>query len=80
VIDNPGKVAHLGIVASAHPDPDELRAAHAALSSVKVAPRSSRAFTLGGSLQKGDALVHVLQSFKGVVVGGLSVLMMADPK
>jgi hypothetical protein len=80
VLDNPGKVEHLGIVASTHSDPEELRSAHAALSSVKVAPRSSRAFTLGGSLKKGNALVHVTQSSKGVVVGGLSVLMMSDGK
>jgi hypothetical protein len=80
VIDRPGKVERLGIVASDHPDPAELEAATAVLSPVKIAPRSCRAFTLGGSLQKGNALIHVTQSLDERVVGGLSVLVMAEEK
>ena len=80
VIDRPGKVEGLGIVASDHSDPAELEAAAAVLSPVKIAPRSCRAFTLGGSLQKGNALIHVTQSLDERVVGGLSVLVMAEEK
>jgi hypothetical protein len=80
VLDKPGKVERLGIVASAHPDPEELEAATAALSHVEIAPRSCRAFTLGGSLQHGNALIHVTQSLDERVVGGLSVLLMAEEK
>jgi hypothetical protein len=80
VIDKPGKVEHLGIVASARPDPAELEAASAVLSAIKIAPRSCRAFTLGGSLQEGNALIHVTQSLDKRVVGGLSVLVMAEEK
>ena len=39
LIDKPGEVEHLGIVASAQPDPAELATAAAVLSSVKIAPR-----------------------------------------
>jgi hypothetical protein len=80
VIDKPGKVEHLGIVASAQPNPAELEAAPAVLPSVKVAPHSCRAFTLSGSLQKGNALIHVTQSLDEWVVGGLSVLVMTEEK
>jgi hypothetical protein len=80
VIDKPGKAERLGIVASAHPDPAELEASTAVLASVTIAPRSCRAFTLGGSLEKGNALIHVTQSLGERVVGGLSVLVMAEEK
>jgi hypothetical protein len=80
VIDKPGKVEHLGIVDSAHADAAALEAAPAALSSVRIGPHSCRAFTLGGSLQEGNALIHVTQSLDKRVVGGLSVLVMAEKK
>ncbi|MGA2258888.1 MAG: hypothetical protein ABSG53_29825, partial [Thermoguttaceae bacterium] len=80
VIDKPGKVERLGIVASAHCDPAELEAAPAVLSHVEIAPSSCRAFMLGGSLEKGNALIHVTQSLDERVVGGLSVLVLADKK
>jgi hypothetical protein len=80
VIGKPGKVEHLGIVASAHADTAALEAAPAALPSVRIAPHSCRAFTLGGSLQEGNALIHVTQSLDKRVVGGLSVLVMAEKK
>lgn len=59
---------------------EELEAATAVLSHVEIAPRSCRAFTLGGSLQQGNALIHVAQSLDERVVGGLSVLLMAVEK
>jgi hypothetical protein len=80
VLDRPGKVERLGIVASAKPDHRELEAAPAVLSRVRVAPRSCRRFTLGGSLESGNALINVTQSLDERVVGGLSVLVMAETK
>ena len=80
VIGKPGKFEHLGIVASANADAAALEAAPAALPSVRIAPHSCRAFTLGGSLQEGNALIHVTQSLDKRVVGGLSVLVMAEKK
>jgi hypothetical protein len=80
VIDRRGKIEHLGIVASDHPNPAELETATAVLSHVKIAPRSCRAFMLGGSLREGNALIHVTQSLDELVVGGLSVLVMAEER
>jgi hypothetical protein len=47
---------------------------------VKVSRRGARPFTLGVKLDKGNALIHVTQSLNGRVVGGLSVLAMAEEK
>jgi hypothetical protein len=80
LIDKPGKVERLGIVASAKPDPGELEAATAVLSPVKIAPRSCRLFTLSGGLEEGGALINVTQSLDERVVGGLSVLVIAETK
>ncbi|HEY6433526.1 MAG TPA: hypothetical protein VIZ17_16215 [Acetobacteraceae bacterium] len=80
VLDRPGKVEHLGIIADAHPDRAESRASSAAHSSIKIAPHSCRAFTLTGSLPEGNALIHVTQSLDERVVGGLSVLVLAEAK
>jgi hypothetical protein len=80
LLDKPGKVERLGLVASAKPDPKELEAAPAVLPRVRIAPRSCRRFTLGGTLEKGNALINVTQSLGERVVGGLSVLVMAEAK
>jgi hypothetical protein len=80
VIDKPGKVEHLGIAASDHPDAAELAAAPAVLRSAKIAGRSCRPFSLTGTLRTGNALIHVTQSLDDRVVGGLSVLVLADKK
>ena len=80
VLDKPGKVERLGLVASAKPDPKELEAAPAVLPRVRIAPRSCRQFTLGGSLERGNALINVIQSHGERVVGGLSVLVMSEVK
>ncbi len=80
MVDKPGKVEYLAIVASAKPDSAELETATAVLSHVKMASRSCRPFTLSGSLQRGNALIHVTQSLNERAVGGLSVLVMAGEK
>ena len=80
LLDKPGKVEGLGLVASAKPDPKELEAAPAVLSRVRIAPRSCRQFTLGGSLERGNALINVTQSHGDRMVGGLSVSVMAEAK
>jgi hypothetical protein len=76
--DKSGKVERLGIVASPKVDPAELEVASAVLSPVEIAPHSCRPFTLVGSLPEGNALIHVTQTLDEVVVGGLSVLVMAE--
>jgi hypothetical protein len=78
VLEKPGKVENLGIVASAEPHPAELENSTLIRSEVKIAPRSCHLLTLSGSLQSGNALIHVTQSVGDRVVGGLSVLVMAD--
>jgi hypothetical protein len=77
VLDHAGKVERLGIVASADPSAAELEPAPAELT-VKIPRRSCRRFTLGGLLLAGNALINVTQSRDQRVVGGLSVLAMAE--
>jgi hypothetical protein len=79
ILDKPGKVERLGIVASADPSAAELEQARAELT-VKIAPQSCRRFTLSGVLLMGNALINVTQSRDERVVGGLSVLAMAEQK
>jgi hypothetical protein len=79
ILDKPGKVERLGIVASAHPSDAELEQARAELT-VKIAAQSCRRFTLSGVLAEGNALINVTQSHDERVVGGLSVLAMAEQK
>ena len=79
ILDKPGKVERLGIVASADPSAAELEQARAELT-VKIAAQSCRRFTLGGVLPEGNALINVTQSRDQRVVGGLSVLAMAEEK
>jgi hypothetical protein len=79
VLHKPGKVERLGIVASADASAAELEKAHAELV-VKIAPMSCHRFTLGGVLPEGNALINVTQSRDQRVVGGLSVLVMAEEK
>ena len=80
VIDRPGKVEGLGIAASHKCGEAELEGATAVLSSVKIPPRSCHPFTLTGILQTGNALIHVTLTQDKRVVGGISVLAMADEK
>jgi hypothetical protein len=78
VYERPGKVERLGI-ARAKADAAELAKApnH---TRVKIPPRSSHPFTLGISLSRGNALIHITQSLDRRIVGGLSVLAMAEAK
>jgi hypothetical protein len=77
VLDRPGKFERLGIVASPNASDAELERAPAELK-VKIAPRSCVPFTLSGVLPEGNALINVTQTRHERVVGGLSVLAMAD--
>ena len=77
--DSPGKVERLGLVAGTKADAAQLKEAPGH-TRVKIPPRSAHPFTLGISLSKGNALIHVTQSLDGRIVGGLSVLAMADAK
>jgi hypothetical protein len=73
ILEKPGKFERLGITASAKPG----AAGSEATAEVKIARLSCHPFTLSGVLEEGNALVHVTQSLKERVVGGLSVLVMA---
>ena len=55
VMENPGKVNHLGLVASGKADSAELEKAPPSLARVKVPRRGVRPFTLGVRLEKGNA-------------------------
>ena len=79
ILDKPGKVERLGIVASADPSDAELEKARAELT-VKIGRQTCRRFTLGGVLTEGNALINVTQSRDQRVVGGLSVLAMAEER
>ncbi len=79
ILDKPGKVERLGIVASADPSAAELEQARPELT-VKIARQSCRRFTLVGTLPAGNALINVTQSRDEKVTGGLSVLAMAEGK
>lgn len=79
VLKKPGKVERLGIVASAEASAAELEKAPAELT-VKIARMSCRRFTLSGVLPEGNALINITQSRDQRVVGGLSVLAMAEEK
>jgi hypothetical protein len=78
VLDRPGKVARLGIV-GAKADATVLEKAPPQ-TRVRIPPRSAHPFTLGINLSSGNALIHVTQSLDKRVVGGLSVLAMAEAK
>ncbi len=79
ILDKPGKVERLGIVASADPSAAELEQAPAELT-VKIAAAELPPIYLGGVLPEGNALINVTQSRDQRVVGGLSVLAMAEEK
>jgi hypothetical protein len=79
VLTRPGKVERLGIVASADAGAAELERAPSEVT-VKIAPMSCRRFMLSGVLPEGNALIHITQSRDQRVVGGLSVLAMAEEK
>lgn len=72
VIENPGKVDGLGISGPGIPEAAEVGAV--------IAPHSCQTLTLSGVLETGNALIDVTQSLGGAVVGGLSVLVMAQGK
>ncbi len=79
VNERPGKVERLGIIAGAKANAAELEKA-ASHARVKIPPRGSHPFTLAISLSRGNALIHVTQSLDRRIVGGLSVLAMAEAK
>lgn len=80
LLEQPGKVEELSISGAAHPDHYETETGAGIASRMTLPPHSGRLLSLSGKLQKGNALVHVTQSFRGRVIGGLSVLVMAETK
>jgi hypothetical protein len=73
-----GNPEHLGFVQTRSPAPSELDAAHPVLEAVKLAPLSCTGFSLLGTLRGGRSLIHVTQRFEDQIVGGLSLLVVAE--
>jgi len=78
ILHKPGKFEHLGLTASHKKGGDGSETGPEDLPSVAIAPRSCQPFSLNGVLDEGNALIHVTQSLDGEVVGGLSLLVMAE--
>ena len=78
LLHRPSKVAHLGIVASAHPDSRKIEAAHPRLQAVKIPRGGHHNITLCGTLAEGAALIHVTQHHGDRMVGGVSVLVIDE--
>ncbi len=77
ILNQPGKFERLGLLDTADATSEELEKAPAELT-LTLAPTSCKRFTLGGTLLEGNALINVTQTREGRVVGGLSVLAMAE--
>jgi hypothetical protein len=60
--------------------PLELDAPPPLLEGVKLAPLSCTSFSLVGTLREGISLIQVTQKFEERIVGGLSVLIVAEDK
>jgi hypothetical protein len=75
-----GNPERLGFVRTHSPARPELDAAHPVLEGVRLAPLSCTGFSLVGSLREGMSLIHVTQRFEDRIVGGLSVLVVAEDK
>jgi hypothetical protein len=65
-------------VRSPHPTSIEYDTARRALEDVRLAPLTCTSFSLVGVLREGVSLIHVTQTFEGEIVGGLSVLVLAE--
>jgi hypothetical protein len=78
VIDKPGKIEHVGISFT-----NRIQQSWSAQNPFYRGSRSRHAawpFKLRGSLQEGNALIHITQSQNDRAVGGLSVSVMAMEK
>ncbi len=62
------------------PLPAAYDTAHPVLEGVRLAPLTCTGFSLVGVLQEGMSLIHVTQTFEGRIVGGLSVLVLAEER
>jgi hypothetical protein len=62
------------------PAPAAYDTAHPVLEGVRLAPLTCTGFSLVGVLQEGMSLIHVTQTFEGRIVGGLSVLVLAEER
>lgn len=79
-MERPGKAEEVGAFVQPDREPADSKPWPAIPSPVLIKPHSSRMFALAGKLQRGNAFLHVTQTFRGRVVGGLSVLVMAEEK
>jgi hypothetical protein len=75
-----GNPEHLGFMRTHSAAPLELDAPFPLLEGMKLAPLSCTSFSLVGTLREGTSLIHVTQRFEERIVGGLSVLIVAEDK
>lgn len=71
-----GRAAHIGFLSTACADPDDYRHAPAAIDRLCLPPGGRTGLSLVGLLQGEPALIHVVQQYEGLPVGGLSVLIL----
>jgi hypothetical protein len=79
-LEKPGKVERLGISESTDLERIASEAINANPAKIVIAPRSCRKLMLSGVLPEGNALLNVTSSFRGRVIGGFSVFLMAEEK
>jgi hypothetical protein len=68
----------LGFVQAPCPQPPDYDHAQPVLDDVRLAPFACTGFTLVGVLEKGEGLIHVSQRIGDRIIGGLSVLVLAE--
>ena len=75
---NGGQVGKLGFVQVPCPHPSDFDHARPVLEDIRLEPYACTGFTLVGVVEKGDALIHVTQRIGDKIVGGLSILVLAE--
>jgi hypothetical protein len=78
ILAQEGKVQDLGLVAIARPQRTHLQAARPVVERLTLQPRLGRWMSVTGTLEGSAALMHVTQELDGKVVGGLSILAIAE--
>jgi hypothetical protein len=76
--ENGAHVGKLGFVHMPCPDPRDFDHARPVLEDILLESHACTGFTLVGAVEKGDALIHVTQRLGEQIVGGLSILVLAE--
>lgn len=76
--ENAAQVGKLGFVHMPCPHPRDFDHARPVLEDILLESHACTGFTLVGVVEKGDALIHVTQRLGEQIVGGLSILVLAE--